>query len=221
MNDLYKNADKYTFQTEQPIATKLSDALFEKIKSVANPVFYPKNSEIFQQDIASNKVYVIESGTVKISHVLADGFESTMAIYSDRNIFGELSAIYSVSPTPSCKAVTDVHLYLLAVKDVQKMIKDPEFAEAFIMSLLHKLNIASRQTYMISGISVFDRVKMLLPTLCCYGYFPDKDGWYSITHSEIASIIGTTRSQVTTYLNRLKDTGIIQIKRNKIKVLFS
>ena len=76
------------------------------------------------------------------------------------------------------------------------------------------------QTENLSGMNISVRTSRTLLNIQHYGKFGNEWGEkVYITHQELASLVGSTRSNITTILNELARKGMIQIKRGEIIIL--
>jgi CRP/FNR family transcriptional regulator len=175
---------------------------------------------LYWQNSPSPGIYCVESGSVRVFQILDNGMESILNNVVGRTMVGEVSALNGEITSPAAIALTDVRAYLLPTETVRELIAaNPGFAQFVVDSLVHKLRILTDQFGAVSGKKVLCRLATILCMLDSYGVPCTQDRWFTITHAELAGLISTTRPNVTALLNRLADQGLIELRRNMVRIL--
>lgn len=199
----------------------IPDELWMQLAQVGKPVRYQPGETIYFQNDTSEGIFCIERGRVKVYQILADGTEVILAQFTDHCMFGEATALGGNVGNPTAVAQTPVTALLIPTRKVYELLKtNPEFAWFMAISLVHKLTVSTIQMGAIAGKRVLSRLSSTLLILDYYGIPRDEtQTWYLITHAELASIIDTTRSNVTVLLNRLAQQNLIEQRRNRLRIL--
>ena len=197
------------------------DTLWEAMSTAGSLLHYRVGETIYLQNTPASGAYVIKSGRVKMSYITDDGVETILIVFSKGCMFGELSAIRGRLASPLATALTDVSVILIPTPKLFGLVNtNPEFSQFMIESLVHKLHTSSAQLFAIAGNKVLNRLAATILLLDSYGFaFDSNSEFYTITHAEMASLANTKRSNATVCLNQLAQQGLIELKRNGIKVL--
>ncbi len=199
----------------------IDDSLWKSLCGHGQHVTYTEGQFLYLQDAPTKGLFCIDSGQVKNYQILPDGTEAILTLYSARVVIGEAGVFQDQPNICSASAQTAVSAYLIPREIVLELLKtDPRFAQYIVLTLTKKLRTVTTQMCDLVGRNVFSRLAKTLLILEHYGVISDKKHeWYYITHAELASIIGTTRPNVTGGLNRLMQSGALELKRNQIRIL--
>lgn len=172
----------------------------------------------------SDKVYLLKKGRVKVSRLSEDGREMTMIILEPGEFFGE-SALYTDQQTRStmAEALDDAIICTIYREEFEALLREePNLALRVTKAIgRRRREIESRLEDMVFR-SVPSRLAHLLLKLADqYGREKSQGTLLDVTltHLEIANLIGSTRETTTTQLNNLKRDGLINIKKRNIYIL--
>lgn len=203
-----------------PAPPMMSEKLWQYLSHFGRLLHFQSGQTIYCQNNASEGIFCIESGRVKVSQILDDGTEAIFAQFSKYCMFGEASALGGNIGNPMAVALTPVTVLLIPTYRIQELLTNPEFAWFLSNTLVHKLSAINRQLSAIAGQRVLCRLSSTLLLLDYYGIPRDEtQTWFLVTHAELASLIGTTRSNVTVLLNRLSQQNLVEQKRNRLRIL--
>ncbi len=202
------------------IIPKLSDKLWEDVLSVGRSITFPKGYVINLQDAAIGGFFCVAHGKVKVSQNLDDGTEVVFSFYTRGNIFGEASALRCDLDRPAATACTDAELVFLSTEAALSLVhSNSDFALFLMYSLSHKLSNLTALFSAAAGKRVLSRMVDILQSLETYGILHNESDWYTVSHAELASLTGTTRSNVTVLLHQLSQDRLIALRRNQIKII--
>lgn len=193
----------------------LSDMMEYKVK--------PKYSFVYMPGDASENIYFLAKGTIKIGTHSSDGKEIIKSLIHPTAMFGELGLIGEHQYKDFAQALKqDVHLYQLKVCDMKKLMQRNFELCTAVMNLfggrlvraedkLEALIFKDARTRIIEFIkdAVNKRGRRI-------GY--EMLLKHSLTHQDIANITCTSRQTVTLVLNELKKSDLIYFNRGKILV---
>ncbi len=80
------------------------------------------NSTIFTEKMPAEALYIIKSGSVKITMMAGEGEETGLLLLGPGEFFGELALIQEEARLVSARSETSVDLLLLTRKDFQALI---------------------------------------------------------------------------------------------------
>ncbi len=212
-----------TFLSYFPMFTVLSASEREQLSTMLEYKIVPKYGVLYTPGDASDTLYFLARGVVKIATHSSDGKEVIKSLIHPTAIFGELGMVGELCRQDFAQALReDVHLYLIRVEDFKQLMrKNFELCSSFMSLIgsrliraedkLESLIFKDARTRIIDFIkeSVNDRgrkvgYEMLLK--------------HSLTHQDIANITCTSRQTVTLVLNELRKSDLIYFNRGKILV---
>ncbi len=187
---------------------------------------YKKSDYIYFEEDSANKIYLIDTGKVKIGYYTEDGDEVIKAILSKGEIFGE-KAILGINKrnefaqsidnkTAICPVGRDT-MYSLMRDNVSVSFKIYKFIGLRIKRLERRLELL---LFKDTKTRLLEFLKEMFED---YGYNCEKTGDQVICHpytqKDIASLIGTSRPTLNILLNELKEENIINFSRKEIRII--
>lgn len=181
----------------------------------------PKNSVIFSQDEEGDTFLFIVEGRVKVVIMMKDGREVILSTLGKHDFFGEMSLIDGLPRSATVIALEDTSLIYLKRNDfLDKLRQHPEMMLTLLQEMSRRIRRADERISNLSVLSVYGRVARVLLEIAkehgkCtpIGYVVENRP----THTEIASMAGTTRETVSRILNDLVRRGYISMEgRNLI-----
>jgi CRP/FNR family cyclic AMP-dependent transcriptional regulator len=173
---------------------------------------YRKGQAIFSQGDASDAVFYIEKGRVKVTVVSDQGKEAVIGILGPNEFFGEACLVGHTHRMATVTAMTDAIIVRLEKPAMIRVVHDePSFAELFIAHLLARaVRVESDLVDQLFNSSE-KRLARVLLLLANFG----KEGRpepviAKISQETLAEMIGTTRSRVSFFMNRFRKLGFIK-----------
>jgi len=152
---------------------------------------------------------VIREGRVKVTKLSGDGREKILELMGSGDFFGEMSLLDNAERSASVKTLTETRILALSRNDfLCELRRNPDLAMAVIQELTRRVRQMDEQASSLSFQRVRERTKGLLLRLAREE--STHDGWRitpSLTHQQIADMIGTSRETVTRVLKVLKEQG--------------
>ena len=172
---------------------------------------YERGEVVFREGELGDLMYIIQSGVVEFSHRRSDA-EEVLAVAPAGVLFGEMALFERAPRSASVKTLTPVRLLALSRSDFIGLLrKSPDLAMAVIQELSRRLRTINEQASALSFQRVKDRTKGLLERLARE---PQGDGGRrrtpSLTHQQIADMIGTSRETGTRVVKELKTDGWLE-----------
>ena len=175
---------------------------------------------IYSLNDAADALFVIQEGTVKLSVKPKAGKEAILDILSAGDFVGKDSIAGQPSRTASASALTDCTLLRITKKAMLlALTRHVELANVFWAYVLAR-NIRYQQDLVDQHCSSSE--KRLARVLLLLAHF-DGHGAAETTvpkmkHQTLAEMVGTTRSRISFFMNRFKESGFI-FYENKGKLL--
>ena len=182
--------------------------------------WYRPDERIVSQDDATNDVFFIVQGRVRITTYSTVGKEVSFREMGSGQIFGELAAIDGLPRSASVVALSDSLLASMSAKLYWEMLQHyPPLAASCLKRLAYLVRALSDRVVEFATMPVRDRVCAELLRLATR----DKSDAWQIhpipTHAELANRVATHREAVTRVLHVLESGGLIAREGKKVILL--
>jgi CRP-like cAMP-binding protein len=174
-------------------------------------ISFRKGQTIHAQGDAADSLFVIQTGRVKLSVKSEAGKEATLNILSDADLLGEDSMAGQVARTASARAITDCSLLRITKKVMLlALTRQVELANVFWAYVLDR-NIRYQQDLVDQHCNRSEkRLARILLQLAHYdGNGGPETTVPKVSHEILAEMVGTTRSRVSFFMNKFKESGFI------------
>ena len=173
----------------------------------------PQEGEvIFSQGDAADALFYIQKGKVKVTTLSSHGKEAVVAILGPGDFFGEGCLAGQPLRISTVAAIADSSVARLQKAAVIRVLHEqPAFSELFMTYLLAR-NIRMEADLIDQLFNSSEkRLARLLLLLANFG----KDGkpqpvLAKISQETLAEMIGTTRSRVSSFMNKFRRMGFIE-----------
>ena len=172
---------------------------------------YSKGRIVFSQGDASDAVFYVQEGQVRITVVSEQGKEAVVAILGTDDFFGEGCLAGQAQRISTAMAISDATIARLERSAIVKLIHDePAFSEMFIAHLLSRtIRVEADLVDQLFNSSEKRLARMLL-LLANFGKeSPPEPVIAKISQETLAEMIGTTRSRVSFFMNKFRELGFI------------
>ena len=183
------------------------DLLFSNIGSVRQ---FKKGEIIYHQgDLAQNFCY-LKKGKVKVFMTSVDGMEKTLNTASSGEIFGE-GAFFDKKPrVSSAIALSEAQVIMIDEPMLTELFsQNPKLAFTLLEILANIIRLLSFQLDSMTFLQADARIARILLE-------NESDGVISLTHEEIADVVGVSRVTVSKILGKLTKKGILSTEYRKI-----
>lgn len=193
------------------------------IRQAGSTVHYPKNHVIFAAGDISDRVYLIESGWVKIYRLSADGRRVTVgSIRSPGEMMALAETLLGVERTCFAGAISDVTMVVMARNRFEELLAQHPFLAIKVAKLLGaRMREAEAIIQEMVCWQAPGRLALMLMKMGEKMGEPTKNGVkinLHLTHEEIASMVGTSRQTVTSLLNTFKQEKSISYEGRVIRI---
>ena len=205
-------ASLMAFQQTAPFSPKV---FLSKIGNGKTILKVPKNQSIFLQGDASDAVFYIQQGKIKLTVVSPKGKEAVIAVLEPAHFFGEGCLTGQPLRMATAKSMEGSTLVRIEKSAMTRALREePAFSDLFIAYLLSR-NIRVEED-LVDHIfhSSEKRLARILLLLAHYG-----DERYNvdllipkISQETLADMVGTTRSRVSFFMNKFRKLGFIEYK---------
>ena len=190
-------------------------AFLSKVGNGKTMLKFLKNQSIFSQGDASDAVFYIQQGKIKLTVVSSKGKEAVIAVLEPTHFFGEGCLIGQPLRMATANSMEDSTIARIEKSAMTRALREePAFSDLFIAYLLSR-NIRVEED-LVDHIfhSSEKRLARILLLLAHYG-----DERYNvdllipkISQETLADMVGTTRSRVSFFMNKFRKLGFIETK---------
>ena len=172
---------------------------------------YKKGQLIFAQGAPAGAVFYVQRGKVKLTVVSQQGKEAVIAILGPGDFFGEGSLAGQLVRMSTAAGISECTILTLERDIVVRLLQqEPAFSELFLAHLLARNSRIEEDLVDQLFNSSEKRLARVLLLLANFG----KEGKPEkvvpkISQVTLASIVGTTRSRVSFFMNRFRKLGFI------------
>ncbi|MGY0392040.1 Crp/Fnr family transcriptional regulator [Bizionia sp. KMM 8389] len=187
---------------------------------------YKKKDYIYFEEDASNKIFLIEKGKVKIGYYNEDGEEVVKAILTRGELFGEKAILGEAKRDEFAQSLDNTTAICPIGVDTMYdlMRRNQSFSFKVYKFIGLKFKKLERRLQLLLFKDSKTRLKEFLAELCVEsGYHCPETGdtiiYHHYTQSDIASLIGTSRPTLNILLNELKEENYLEFHRKEIRIL--
>jgi CRP/FNR family cyclic AMP-dependent transcriptional regulator len=176
---------------------------------------YETSQTIFSQGDPGSAVFHIRKGKVKLSVVSSTGREAVIAILGAGDYLGEECLSGKAVRLATGTALSDCSVLRIEQTAMVQLLRDePGFAEMFISYLLSRTIRVEADLVDQLFNSSEKRLARVLLLLANFGQEESpKTIIAKISQETLASMVGTTRSRVSLFMNKFRKMGLIEYSK--------
>ena len=200
----------------------VSDDFLDKASGLCKIKNYPKNSMIILEEEYGDKLFIVKTGTVKITRVNDEGKEVILALLGAGDFFGEMAILDGESRSANALAQEKCELVTINREDFLDLLKN-NFQ--ICMNLLEELAVRLRKSdQQIEALSLSDaehRIGVSILNLAeDRGVI--KNGEVTIEslpyQQDIANMAGTSRETVSRVLKLFEDRMLVSKTGHTLRI---
>lgn len=194
------------------------------IRQAGSIVHYPKGQVIFSAGEVADRVYLIESGWVKIYRLSVDGRRVTVgSIRSPGELMGLAETLVGGERTCFAGAINNCSLVVLGKNKFEELLARHPFLAIKAARLLGaRMREAESIIHEMVCWQAPGRLALMLLKIGERCGVESKNGIkinLPLTHEEIACMVGTSRQTVTSLLNTFKQEKSIALEGREINIV--
>jgi len=175
-----------------------------------------RNTTIMSSGDATDSLYIVLSGRLKVMMSDADGKEVILSILGPGEFFGEMGLIDDEPRSASVVTIEPCELLSITKRDFKRCLAENfEMAMAVMRGLVKRLREADRKIGSLALLDVYGRVARLLLDMS-----ENVDGEKVVTKrlpkQDIAKMIGASREMVSRVMKDLQMGGYIEMRGSNI-----
>ena len=206
-----------------PLFKALDDETARSLRKSMVAQKLSKGQVLFQEGQPGDRLYLVVSGKMKLSHASGDGRESVFMVLGPGEMFGELSLFDPGPRTSTAIAVTDSEVLGLGNTDLRPfLLEHPEVGESLLQALAHRLRRTSEAMSDLVFADVPGRVAKALIELSEKFGVKSASGvqvHHDLTQEELAQLVGASRETVNKALADFATRGWIRLETKSVELL--
>ena len=207
---------------EVPIFTELNDEDLSLVMQMTVRRAYPKNTMIVIEEDRGDMLYIIESGSVKITRLDEEGHEVILAILGSAEFFGEMALLDGQGRSANVMALEGTVLFTLHRRDFLDVLERfPSISIQLLREMTSRLRKSDQQIKSLSLSDAEHRIGIALHRFAeDMGIF--KMGQVIINRlpyqQDIANMAGTSRETVSRMLKNLEKKGLVEREGRRLVI---
>ena len=183
---------------------------------------FPRGTPIYLPIDDADSVFLLASGRARICHVTPDGKQSILAFIEPGELFGE-TAVFDAGKREEYAEAVDASTVVMIPREVIEDLvrRHPEVSVGIVKLVGLRLRRVERRLKNLLFVPSRQRlVHLLLELAEQYGKSASQGVrlGISLSHQELANVIGTTRETVTVLLGQMESEGLVRIARRKLVI---
>ncbi|HEV8228411.1 MAG TPA: Crp/Fnr family transcriptional regulator [Candidatus Limnocylindria bacterium] len=181
------------------------------------PKHFQRNEVIFHRDDPAGHVYLVESGTVKVSVPEENGGEVVVNLHRGGEVFGEISLFDEGPRSATVTALTETTTFALANRDFMDVLRGNPDAMRQLLALLARR--IRQSTGHIEDLVFLDLPGRVAKSLLDQSELAGAKNVVSLTQEDLAAFVGATRVAVNRVLVDLERRGALKLGRGQIELV--
>ncbi len=209
-----------------PFFHNFIDTLPEEVRSemleIANLRTYTEGEQIYRVGENSNKLYKIESGTVRLCNYSLHGKEITFGRLEVGDCFGEMGLIDNLCRVSSAIAEEKVRLYVIRQDDFMRLYETyPEISRSLNVMLCNRLRLVTTLMEDASLLNLQQRLARTLIRLAISISTINENHQIEIdiSQEELAHMLGASRQSISKELQILSKEDLVEINYGRISII--
>jgi len=199
-----------------PLFSMLPEGQLQLLTRVLSRKAYPKNSTIIAAGDATDAMYIVVSGRLKVIMSDKEGQEVILAILNQGEFFGEMGLIAQAPRSATVTTIEPCELLTITRADFTKCLQGNfDLTMNVIRGLVKRLREADEKIGSLALMDVYGRVARLLLEMA-ETIDGQKVVTKKLTKRDIAKMIGASREMVSRVMKELETSGRIEVRAREI-----
>ncbi|MGQ0545399.1 MAG: Crp/Fnr family transcriptional regulator [Betaproteobacteria bacterium] len=199
-----------------PLFASLPEEQLRMLATVVARRSAPRANTIMAAGDATDSLYIVLSGRLKVMMSDSDGKEVILSILGPGEFFGEMGLIDDEPRSASVVTLEPCELLSVAKRDFHKCLAENfEMAMAVMRGLVRRLREADRKIGSLALLDVYGRVSRLLLDMA-ETVNGEKIVTKRLPKQDIAKMIGASREMVSRVMKDLQVGGYIEMRGSAI-----
>ena len=199
-----------------PLFTTISEEQLRMLTTMVTRRSASRNTTIMSSGDATDSLYIVLSGRLKVMMSDSEGKEVILAILGPGEFFGEMGLIDDEPRSASVVTIEPCELLSIAKRDFKRVLtENGEMAMSVMRGLVRRLREADRKIGSLALLDVYGRVARLLLDMA-ENVNGEKIVTKRLPKQDIAKMIGASREMVSRVMKDLQTGGYIEMRGSNI-----
>ena len=205
---------------ESRLFCNLEPAALKRLSEITASATYPKGATLFVEGQISRGVFILCSGHVKLSTSSSDGKTLILRISEPGDLLGLPATISGRAYEVTADVIEPTQANFISRADFLNFLRDHGEAALRVAQELSETYQTAFAEMRTIGLSHSAREKLARFILEWSAHHPSEKGTIkfnlTLTHEEIAQMIGASRETVTRLFSDFKKNNLLQIKGSSV-----
>jgi CRP-like cAMP-binding protein len=207
-----------------PFFSGLDAAGLESVGRTVRTRRFRRGEVIFHQGDPGDALFIVMSGSIKISLPSDTGDEAILATLRSGDVFGELALLDGAPRSATATSLESTETLVLPRQPFRELIaNEPAVRDALLASIAGELRRLTNHVEELHFLDITGRLASRLARLAVDDGTRLPDGTIRLaaplTQGDLAAMIGCTRQSVNKLLGIFTDDHLIRLDRDSIVVL--
>jgi CRP/FNR family cyclic AMP-dependent transcriptional regulator len=213
-------SSKLAVLRRHPIFCDLDADAFEQLCRYARPATLKRGATIYSKGDPGNSLYVVISGTAKMSISSPDGRSAILNLIGPGEIFGEIALLDGRERTADATANTNCEVFIIDRREFIPFVRSqPALAMKFIELLCTRLRWTSDQVEQVILQDLPGRLASALIRLTERHKAAQGGRSIAVTQQEISEMVGVSRESINKQLRAWAARNWVRLEHGAIVVL--
>jgi CRP/FNR family transcriptional regulator, cyclic AMP receptor protein len=207
---------------ESRLFCNLPPAALQRLSEITSSATYPKGATLFVEGQASRGVFILCDGHVKLSTSSADGRTLILRISEPGDLLGLPATISGRAYEVTADVIEPTQANYISRADFLNFLRDHGEAALRVAQELSETYQTAFAEMRTIGLSHSAREKLARFVLDWSAQHPSENGIIrfnlTLTHEEVAQMIGASRETVTRLFADFKKRNLLQIKGSSVTI---
>jgi CRP/FNR family transcriptional regulator, cyclic AMP receptor protein len=177
-----------------------------------------RNHHVYTSGECDDKVYLVVSGLIKVLILTPEGRECLVDVYPAGEIFGELSLCGQIMRLETAIAMEDSTVKQISARAFLNMLGEASLLGGLVQYLASRM--AEQQQIITNLITANCEQRLAMTLLRLARRLGHKDPQslriiHRLSQSELAKMVGTTRTRIGLFLKRFRALGLVDMTREQ------
>ena len=214
------SSNKLSVLRQHPMFRDLGTEALDQLCRYAKHISLKRGATICSKGDPGNFLFIVISGTVKISVSSPDGRNAILNLINAGDLFGEVAVLDGQARTADAIANTNCEIFVLDRRDFLPFVRSqPELAMRLIELLCTRLRWTSDQVEQVILQDLPGRLASALLGLTEKRKLEPQSQTIAITQQEISEMVGMTRESINKQLRAWAARNWVRLEHGAIVVL--
>jgi len=214
------SSNKLSVLRQHPMFRDLGSEALDQLCRYAKHTSLKRGATICSKGDPGNFLFIVISGTVKISVSSPDGRNAILNLINAGDLFGEVAVLDGQARTADAIANTNCEIFVLDRRDFLPFVRgQPELAMRLIELLCTRLRWTSDQVEQVILQDLPGRLASALLGLTEKRKLEPQSQTIAITQQEISEMVGMTRESINKQLRAWAARNWVRLEHGAIVVL--